>query len=388
MALTGQAWPGYWSKRACSHRRLADGLGVGWPDSSLSAAGARFAARRRKQHARARALPRILRILRTDDRVTMTRKMSSLWMTTAVLTAGICLAQFQPRSGSSPRSSESGRFIRIEGGAVIDEDTVRTARETGFHSTDTPAWTNPPGFERDVFTFARVIFQSDAAASPRAGIGRRLGWWVDYPDADLNLSFRLQQLTSIRTDPDARVLKLTDPALFDYPLLYLEHAGYMRLSDEEVAILRRYLACGGALFVNDFWGTQEWDGFAGQVERVLPNRSWTDLEIEHPVFHCVFNLQGPMFRLRVPTMQFWNEGHDPDDPQSPPQRVSRGEGWEEMHVRALLDDAGRIMILAIHNSDVSDGWEREGENDLYFNRYSEKIAYPLGINLVFFLMTH
>jgi hypothetical protein len=59
-----------------------------------------------------------------------------------------------------------------------------------------------------------------------------------------------------------------------------------------------------------------------------------------------------------------------------------------MHVRALLDDAARIMILAIHNSDVSDGWEREGEHPDYFNRYSESIAYPLGINIIFYLMTH
>jgi hypothetical protein len=95
-----------------------------------------------------------------------------------------------------------------------------------------------------------------------------------------------------------------------------------------------------------------------------------------------------MHRLRVPTMQFWNEDFDADDPQSPPHQVFRGEGSEEMHVRALLDDKGRILILVIHNSDVSDGWEREGENDLYFSRYSEKIAYPLGINIIFYLMTH
>ncbi|MBI2948734.1 MAG: DUF4159 domain-containing protein [Verrucomicrobia bacterium] len=318
----------------------------------------------------------------------LTRRTLSLLVAVAFLAAGICLAQFQPRSGAGPRDADSGKLIRIEGGAVIDEDRVRTARETVSHSTDTPVWTNPAGFEQDVFTFARVVFQSEPNASPRVGFGRRLGWWVDYPDADLNLSYRLQQLTSIRTDPDARVLKLTDRALFDYPLVYMEHAGYMRLSDDEVAALRRYLHCGGALFVNDFWGTREWDGFAGQIERVLPNHSWTELSIDHPVFHCVFDLKCPMFRLRVPTMQFWNEDHNPDDPQSPPQRVFRGEGWEEMHVRALLDDAGRIMILAIHNSDVSDGWEREGENDLYFNRYSETIAYPLGINIVFYLMTH
>jgi hypothetical protein len=68
--------------------------------------------------------------------------------------------------------------------------------------------------------------------------------------------------------------------------------------------------------------------------------------------------------------------------------VFRGEGSENMHVRAWFDDKGRMMIIAIHNSDVSDGWEREGENSDYFHVFSEKIAYPLGINIVFYLMTH
>jgi hypothetical protein len=96
-----------------------------------------------------------------------------------------------------------------------------------------------------------------------------------------------------------------------------------------------------------------------------------------------------MRSFQVPTIQFWNQDHDPTDPQSPPlQRVFRGEGSEEMHVRALLDDHRRLMILAIHNSDISDGWEREGENELYFNKFSEKVAYPLGINIIFYLMTH
>jgi hypothetical protein len=42
----------------------------------------------------------------------------------------------------------------------------------------------------------------------------------------------------------------------------------------------------------------------------------------------------------------------------------------------------------IHNSDVPDGWEREGEDDRYFRTFSEKISYPLGVNIVFYLMTH
>ena len=305
------------------------------------------------------------------------------WLPTIalVLIAGICGAQ-------SPRVPGSDRYIRIEGGLIINEDEVRTARETAPHSAETPEWTNPPEFKNDVFTFARVIFQSDRSGGRGGGFGRHLGWWVDYPDADLNFSYRLQQLTTIRTDPDARVLKLTDRDIFRYPLLYMEHAGYMRLGDEEVDALRRYLTGGGALFVNDFWGAQEWDGFAREIARVLPQHRWTELSIDHPIFHCVYDLRGPMHRLRVPTMQFWNEDADPDDPDSFLQRVDRGEGSEQMHVQAMFDDAGHLLILAIHNSDVSDGWERENENRLYFDRFSEKTAYPLGVNIVFYLMTH
>lgn len=319
--------------------------------------------------------------------MTARRKALLLGMVIAIA-AGICAAQFQRSRSRSINEDETGRLTRIEGGLLVDEDTLRTARETASHSTGTPNWTNAPGFEKNVFTFARVIFQSDPNQGRGWGRGRRLGWWVDYPDADLNLSYRLAELTAIRTDPDARVLKLTDPDLREYPLLYLEHAGYMRLAGEEVAVLRNHLARGGALFVNDFWGAQEWDGFAGQMARVLPGRAWTELTMDHPLFHCVFDLKGPMNRLQVPTIQFWNPDHDPGDPQSHLQRVYRGEGSEEMHVRAWLDDRGRILVLAILNSDISDGWEREGENDQYFHTFSEKIAYPLGINIVFYLMTH
>jgi len=309
-------------------------------------------------------------------------------MLAMLLATGFSFAQFRARRGESPRPGGPGHFVQLEGGLVVNEDEIRTARETDSHSSGTPNWTNAPGFEHDVFTFTRVIFPSDPSQGTSWGSLRWLGWWVDYPDADLNLSYRLQQLTSIKTDPDGRVVKLTDPTLSQYPLLYIEHAGYMRLGDEEVAGLRRFLLNGGALLVNDFWGVEEWDGFAREIKRVLPGRAWTELTMDHPVFNCVYKLGGPMYRLRVPTMQFWDREQDPNDPQSELQRMFRGEGSKEMHVRALLDDRQRMMILAIHNSDVSDGWEREGQNEQYFKQYSERVAYPLGINIIFYLMTH
>lgn len=318
----------------------------------------------------------------------MTPRATSLAAWAAMLLAGSALADSFSGLEAAPRGSRPPRIVRIEGGGTVDENNVRTARETASHASGTPVWSAPASFERDVFTFARLVFHNAMPRGQSRGFGPWLGWWVDYPDADLNLSWRLQQTTSMHTDPDARVVGIMDADLFEYPLLYLEHTGYMELASEEVPRLRAYLANGGVLFVNDFWSQREWDGFAAQIARVLPGRTWTPLDTTHPLFRCVFDLRRPMHELRVPTMQFWDENFDPHDPQSNPHRVDRGEGSEEMSVRVLLDEAGRIQILAIHNSDVSDGWEREGENDYYFSHFSEKTAFPLAINIIVYLMLH
>jgi len=52
------------------------------------------------------------------------------------------------------------------------------------------------------------------------------------------------------------------------------------------------------------------------------------------------------------------------------------------------DDNGRLCVVICHNTDNGDGWEREGENEYYFKEFSEKKAYPLGINIIFYAMTH
>src|SRR5579859_2623893 len=65
---------------------------------------------------------------------------------------GVCSAQLWPGWGNGSGESGPGHYVRIEGGLVVNEDTIQTARETASHSTGTPNWTNSPGFENDVFT--------------------------------------------------------------------------------------------------------------------------------------------------------------------------------------------------------------------------------------------
>ena len=305
----------------------------------------------------------------------------NIFLLTAFITlcASLCAAQDRFGSGRSRFGigEDDGDIVRLEGGGWINQETVRTARETASHSTGTPNWTNPPGFEKDVFTFTRVIYKPSSSA--RGFRGSRMGWINDYPDSDLNLSYRLQQLTATKVDPDGRMLKLTDPELCDYPFLYMVKPGRAEFREEEVPHLRKYLLNGGALLADDFWGTQEWDSFEHEMKRVLPERDWVELPIAHPLFHCVFDLSRTKNSLQVPSIHFFERTGE----------TSRnGEDSQDVHIRALLDDRQRIMVLAAHNTDNGDGWEREGEDDTYFREFSEPLAYPLAINIVFYLMTH
>ncbi len=104
-----------------------------------------------------------------------------------------------------------------------------------------PSWEANEAFPGDLFTFVRVRYDS---------YGRYGGGWAtDYPDSDLNFSLRLQQLTTLKVNPEPLVLDLTDDRLFDYPFLYMIEPGSLYFSDAEISALRRYCLNGGFLMV-------------------------------------------------------------------------------------------------------------------------------------------
>ena len=247
---------------------------------------------------------------------------------------------------------------------------IRTAREVPSGSTGTPTWTNPPAFSKDVFTFVRIRYDR--------GSGWGGGWATDLPDSDLNLSYRLQQVTALRVDPNGRILRLTDPALMDFPFIYIVEPGSLYLSATEVDALRRYLLNGGFLWLDDFWGEREWANCEEVMREVFPDRRFVELPLTHPIYHTVFEITA---KAQIPAIQYGIASR------------YTGVTWErpdarEVHHRAIFDDHGRLMVLATHNTDNGDGWEREGEDDYYFHNFAEKIAYPLAINVLVYVMTH
>jgi hypothetical protein len=204
---------------------------------------------------------------------------------------------------------------------------------------------------------------------------------IDFPLGDLDLSYRLQQMTSLQVDPDGRTVKITDTNLFDYPFLYVVEPGRGVFADIELPILRKYLLNGGFLMFDDFWGDAEWEAFAAEMERLFPaasypNQKMVDLAADHPVFRSVFPLKE---KPQVPgSPHFVRRGASHE----------RGPEGEEVHYRGIYDDKGRLMVIACHNTDLGDGWEREGENEEYFRQFSEPKAFPMGINIIVYAMTH
>jgi Domain of unknown function (DUF4159) len=299
------------------------------------------------------------------------RKGATLLTVVFVLTFGSSFARLPEPYLETAVAQSTGQFGQEFGGAN-NYQRGRGFRRGPVDRSEYPMWEVPKDFAHDLFTFVRIQFDSNGGLVDSQ-------WDNDYPDSDINFSFRLQQLTSIQTDPNGKVLRLDDPALFDYPFAYMLGIKDITFSNEEVSSLRAYLQRGGFLMVDDFWTRGEMEDIRRQMKRVLPDREPFELTIDHPIFHLVYELKEIP---QIPSIQAWRRGWDFEYWHGDP------EGDEKAHFWGINDDDGNLMVLMCHNNDVGDGWEREGENREYFELYSEKYSYPLGINIITYVMTH
>jgi hypothetical protein len=244
----------------------------------------------------------------------------------------------------------------------------------GYYGSTPPRFAKATSFQGS-FTFCRVMFGSNRR--------EKRGWETDYPGADINFSIRLAELTKTRvarqptgTDPEYVVVRLTDDALFRCPFVLLEDAGTMALNAEEVENFRDYLVKGGFAFVSDYWGELAGEQFDDEIGRVLPRAEYpiVDLPIDHPVWHTQFDVKEVP---QMPSIQSWRRsgGNTDRGVTDPPD------------ARAIADARGRLMVVMVHNSDIPDGWEREGEDPEYFYRFSPD-AYAVGINVLLYSITH
>jgi hypothetical protein len=212
------------------------------------------------------------------------------------------------------------------------------------------------------------------------------GWRTDYPYGEINLTTRLSEMTRTPVSrpagdrrPNHYVVRATDDALFECPFVLASDVGTVGLSADEAERLRLYLLKGGFLWVDDFWGTNAWQHWRDQIERVLPGAQYPieDVSLDDPIFSAQFVVEHVP---QITNIGFWRRygGRETSE---------RGSDSVDVHFRAIRDDHGRIMVVMTHNTDIADSWEREGEDPAFFYQFSPA-GYAVGINVLLHAMTH
>jgi hypothetical protein len=247
---------------------------------------------------------------------------------------------------------------------------------------------SPGSSETDTFTFARIRY--DSIGGYGESWYRHEGrdwerWETDYPRAELNLITRLKELTSISVSERPRVIRLTDKNLGDYPFIFMSDVGWMRLSVAERDALEVYLLKGGFLWVDDFWGDAEWDNLAKTFHAMERAWEWKEIPQDHAILRVVYPMEACP---QIPARIFYQATGLPFDPPGVHRFPAGGtRGVNRVNFRGLFDSRGRLMAVATHNTDVADGWEREGESKEFFDLFSVD-SYAISINIIVYAMTH
>jgi hypothetical protein len=250
----------------------------------------------------------------------------------------------------------------------------------GFRGDSNAAARYPPTLRSDrAFSFCRIQYTS-VRREPSGG-----GWRTDYPFGEINLMIRLSELTKTSVPfegarrPSHYVVRLTDDALFECPMTMASDVGTVGLSAAEAAQLQLYLLKGGFLWVDDFWGSAAWEQWTREMAKVLPPSEYPieDVPLSDPIFSGQFVVTAVP---QITNIGFWRRSRGRETSE-------RGADSRDAHFRAILDKAGRIMVVMTHNTDVADSWEREGEDPGFFYQFSPN-GYALGINVLLHAMTH
>jgi hypothetical protein len=222
------------------------------------------------------------------------------------------------------------------------------------------------------WTFVRIRYHSwSEEGRPRMAYWED-PWAIDAPAAEQNLSRRLKAVTAIEVGEPV-VLTLDDEKLWHHPWIYIVEPSNLMLQEHEVPILREFLLRGGTLTFDDFHGPYEWDLTVRQLRRVFPDREIVELEPPHPIFTCFYRIDK---FPQIPGLGSFFMGRTFE------------KGGFAPHLRAILDDSGRPMVVINWNTDMGDGveWSNAEEYPGYV-RFTAQ-AYQMWINEIVYALTH
>jgi hypothetical protein len=183
------------------------------------------------------------------------------------------------------------------------------------------------------------------------------GDWYANPSGLPNLLRSIRERTRLPVTEQPGRTRVTDPALWTFPYLYMTGHGNVRFSEEEVRLLRRYLLGGGFLHADDNYGLDE--SFRREIRRVFPDRELQELPADHPVFHSFYEFPDGLPKI-----------HEHDG--KPPQAFG-------------IFERGRLVVFYSYESDLGNGWEDADRYDT--PPELREAALRMGVNLFVYALS-
>ena len=111
-----------------------------------------------------------------------------------------------------------------------------------------------------------------------------------------NLITSLIDYTTLRVDPEERIIALSDPAMLAAPFCYLAGHKAVEFSEAERRNFERYVRNGGFVFVDDC--NHDIDGlfaksFEAQMAGIFGSAALKKLPNDHPLYSSFFKFDGP-----------------------------------------------------------------------------------------------
>jgi hypothetical protein len=194
------------------------------------------------------------------------------------------------------------------------------------------------------------------------GLIGHMGWSHNYPTSEMHLNQLISEATLIDVKPVSyKLVELSSPEIFQYPVTYVSEPGEMELTEREVENLRQYIDRGGFIIVDDFDGPVHLRQLRSQLKRAFPDRELIPLTAEHTIFRNFFEID--QLNVVAPYLV----GGDP---------VFYG----------FPDGRGDIALIACFNNDLANFWDWIDQRAYPLKPSVE--AFRLGINFVMYSMTH
>ena len=182
-------------------------------------------------------------------------------------------------------------------------------------------------------------------------------WYSDKTSIPNLLEF-ISNNTNIVTTKSEQVVKIGDTNFYSSSYFYLTGHGNIRLSDEEIIILRDHLLNGAFLHADDNYGMDS--SFRKLVSQMFPDKELIEIPPKHELFNIYYEFPNGLPKVHE---------HNNQRPQA--LGIFHNE---------------RIILLYTYESDLGDGWESSKVHNNPEDLRNQ--ALKMGVNIVIYSLLY